>query len=99
MHRLGFILLAILAIGLGLIVGTLNHGAVTVDLLWVQIHWPLGLVLICALAAGVMAGILLCWLFSVLPLRVQLRRARRQSAQESSGRDSSGYAELPPGPQ
>ena len=93
MYRLGFILVAILAVVLGLLAGTLNPGPVTVDLLWLQFEWPLGLALIGALATGVFAGILLCWLFSVLPLRVRLRRARRQASAEPE-RPSA----LPPGP-
>lgn len=77
MYRLGFILVAILAVALGLVVGTLNHHVVEIDLLWFQVTWPVGLTMIAALAVGVAAGIVLCWLFSVLPLRMELRRTRR----------------------
>ncbi len=90
MYRLGFILVAILAVGLGLVVGTLNHAVVPIDLLWFQVSWPLGLALIAALSAGVAAGIALCWLFSVLPLRMRLRRTRRAPPARE---------ETPPGPQ
>lgn len=89
MYRLGFILLACLAVGLGLLVGTLNPEIVAVDLLWFQFAWPLGLALIGALALGIVLGVALCWLFSVLPLRVRLRRARREVA---------GAARVPAGP-
>lgn len=89
MYRLAFIIVAILAVVLGLLIGTLNPRVVPIDLLWVQFRWPLGLSLICALAAGIVLGILLCWLFSVLPLRVQLRRKRR---------DDRGTESLPAGP-
>lgn len=77
MYRLAFIIVTALAVLLGLLVGTLNPDVVTVDLLWLQFHWPLGLALIIALALGVLLGLLLLWLFSVLPLRVRLRQARR----------------------
>ena len=77
MYRVGFIIIMVLAVTLGLVVGTLNHEVVAVDLLWAQINWPLGLALLAALAAGVLLGFALVWLFSVLPLRMQLRRARK----------------------
>jgi len=67
----------ILAIALGFLVGTLNPEMVPVDLLWTQLIWPLGLTLLVALAIGLLIGLLLAWLFSILPLRMQLRKARR----------------------
>jgi uncharacterized integral membrane protein len=79
-YRLGFIIVTVLAVVLGLLIGTLNHEVVAVDLLWLQLSWPLGLALICALALGVLIGLALSWLFSVLPLRLQLRNARREQA-------------------
>lgn len=77
MYRLGFIIVTILAVVLGLLVGTLNNEPVAIDLLWFQLVWPLGLALICALAVGMVLGLTLSWLFSVLPLKVRLRKARR----------------------
>lgn len=75
-HRIGFIILALAAIAFGLVVGTLNSDPVSVDLLWRQIEWPLGLVIIVSLVLGFAIGMLLIWLITVLPLRLQLRRAR-----------------------
>lgn len=77
MYRIGFIVVMVLAIVLGLLVGILNHALVEVDLLWVQLNWPLGLLLMAALAVGVLLGLALAWLFTVLPLRLKLRKARK----------------------
>lgn len=75
-HRIGFILLALAAITLGLVVGTLNSDPVAIDLLWLQIEWPLGLVILVSLILGFAIGMLLIWLMTVLPLRLQLRKLR-----------------------
>ena len=82
MYRTGFIIVMLLAVAVGLVVGTLNHAVVPVDLLWVQLNWPLGLVLLLALVTGVALGVLLVMLFSVLPLRMRLRRARQKQPQD-----------------
>ncbi|HKJ16487.1 MAG TPA: LapA family protein [Xanthomonadales bacterium] len=73
-YRTVFILLALGSIMLGLVVGTLNSDPVVVDLLWVQIDWPLGLVILVSLIAGFALGLLLVWLMSVLPLRMRIRK-------------------------
>ena len=75
----------ILFIVVTLLVGTLNSSNVTVDLLWVQLDWPLGLLLLTACATGLALGWLLVWLFSVLPLRARLRRMRAQQSGQSPG--------------
>lgn len=80
MYRLAFILVTVLAIVLGLVVGTLNPDTVRLDLLWVQLEWPLGLVLLTAGALGLLTGLLLAWFFSILPLRARLRKAGGTSA-------------------
>ena len=86
MYRIAFIFITALAIGMGLLVGTLNSEVVSLDLLWVQLEWPLGLILLCAAATGLLLGLLLAWLFSVLPLRAKLRKAaRRDGGFESAG--------------
>ena len=90
MYRTGFIIVLLLAIALGLLIGTLNHEVVVVDLLWIQLHWPLGLLLLVALAVGLLLGLMLAWLFSILPLRMHLRKARR-SKTSSSGLTDSPY--------
>lgn len=75
MYRIAFIVIVVLAIALGLVVGTLNSEITHVDLLWVQLDWPLGLILLCAAAAGLFLGLILTWLFSVLPMKARLRRS------------------------
>jgi len=79
------IVVSVLAIVLGLLVGTLNHEMTSLDLFWVQINWPLGLLMLAALSTGLIIGLVFAWLFKVLPLRVQLRRVRRM------GNSASGY--------
>ncbi len=76
MYRLIFIIIALLAVLGGLVVGTLNADPVTLDLLWVQLNWPLGLVLVAALAIGVLLGVTLTWILQVWPARLALKRAR-----------------------
>ena len=85
MYRILFIVVTLLAAAVGLLVGTLNSSKVTVDLLWVQLDWPLGLLLLTACAAGLALGWLLAWLFSVLPLRARLRRMRSQQSGQPPG--------------
>lgn len=75
MYRIAFILVTALAVALGLLVGTLNSDTVSLDLLWLQLNWPLGLILLTAGAAGLLLGLLLAWLFSILPLKARLRKA------------------------
>jgi uncharacterized integral membrane protein len=83
LHRIGLIVVVALAVALGLLVGTLNHEMTSVDLLWVQLDWPLGLLLLAALTSGLLIGLLLAWLFRILPLRMQLRKSRRVDASGS----------------
>lgn len=83
MHRIGFIVVVTLAVALGLLVGTLNHEMTSVDLFWVQLEWPLGLLMLAALTVGLVIGLLLAWLFKILPLRMQLRKIRRIDASGS----------------
>ena len=65
MNRLIFGLVAIFAITIGLLVGTLNSDRVFLDLLWVQLEWPLGLLLLLALACGLLIGIVMIYLSQV----------------------------------
>jgi len=83
LHRIGLIVVVVLAVALGLLVGTLNHEMTSLDLLWVQLDWPLGLLLLAALTVGLFIGLLLAWLFRILPLRMQLRKTRRVDASGS----------------
>jgi len=80
LYRLAFILVTLLAVAVGLLVGTLNSEIVTLDLLWVRLEWPLGLIVLAAAAMGLLTGLLLSWLFSILPLRARLRKVRREEA-------------------
>ena len=76
MYRILFFIITILAVAFGLMVGTLNSEPVSVDLLWLQLEWPLGLVLLAGGTTGLLLGLCLAWLFSVLPLRARLRKAQ-----------------------
>jgi uncharacterized integral membrane protein len=86
LYRIAFILITALAVAMGLLVGSLNSEITSLDLLWVQLQWPLGLILLCAAALGLLLGLVLVWLFSVLPLRAQLRKVTRRDG----GIDSAG---------
>jgi len=86
LYRIAFILITAVAVATGLLVGTLNSEVASLDLLWVQLEWPLGLILVCAAGAGLLLGLLLAWLFSTLPLRARLRKAtRRDGGLETAG--------------
>jgi putative membrane protein len=76
MAKLIFIVLALIAAAIGLVLGTLNADPVVVDLLWFQLNWPLGLVLVSTLALGVLIGIAGTWILQVWPARLALRQAR-----------------------
>ncbi len=80
MYRIAFVIAAALAVALGLLVGTLNSDTVSVDLLWVQLQWPLGLLLLCVLVIGLLFGLLISWVFSVVPLKARLRKARNRES-------------------
>jgi uncharacterized integral membrane protein len=82
--KLGFILLAIAAIVLGLLVGTLNSSPVQLDLLWVQFELPLGLAVLLGFSMGVILGLCVIYLARVLPLRHQLRKARAALTKQES---------------
>jgi len=81
--KAGFILLAIAAIVVGLIVGTLNSATVELDLLWVQFAIPLGLAILLGFSLGLMSGLILIYLVRVLPLNLQLRKARTALARQN----------------
>jgi len=83
MFRIGFALTAILAILVGLLVGTLNSEPATLDLLWVQLHWPLGLLVLAALSVGLLLGLFLSWLFVVWPERLHQRNRNRLPAAQA----------------
>jgi len=76
MYKILFMVIALLAIVAGLLLGTLNADPVMLDLLWVQLNWPLGLVTVMALALGIVLGLAATWVLQVWPLRMALRRAK-----------------------
>ena len=85
LYRIFFIIIVVLAIALGLVIGTLNSEPASVDLMWIRLDWPLGLVILSAASVGLFTGLILAWFFSILPLRSRLRKARGGSADGSNG--------------
>lgn len=85
MYRVIFIIIAVLAIALGLVVGTLNSEPVGFDLLWIQLQWPLGLLVLCIFVVGLLTGLLLAWVFGIMPLRVRLRHAAGKGTDRPDG--------------
>ena len=86
MNRLFFGLVAVVAIAVGLLVGTLNSEKVMLDLLWIQLNWPLGLLILLAFAVGLLLGLMLATLTHVLPLRLKVRKLQAEvSSSESRG--------------
>ena len=79
MNRLFFSIAAILAVTVGLLVGTLNSDRVSLDLLWLQVQWPLGLLLLLSLAVGLLLGLFISYLGQVLPLRLKLRKSKAEA--------------------
>lgn len=77
MYRFGFFLIAVIAIAAGLMVGTLNSDRVMLDLLWFQLDWPLGLLILLSLSIGLLLGLGLSFLFQVMPMRLQQRKLRQ----------------------
>ena len=84
MKKLGFILIAIIAIVLGLLVGTLNSSPVQLDLLWIQFELPLGLAILLGFSLGIVLGLSVIYIVRVLPLRLQLRKARAALAKQDN---------------
>ena len=84
MKKAGFYLVAIATVVLGLLVGTLNSAPVQLDLLWIQFELPLGLAVLLGFSTGMLIGLLLLYLARVLPLKVQLRKARSALARQDS---------------
>ena len=81
------LILALLAIVAGLGVGGLNVQPVTLHLLVADLDATLGVLVVGALALGILLGAAAVYLGRVLPLRFRLRRARRTAG---AGRDEAG---------
>lgn len=75
MYRWLLILLVLLAAVAGLLIGVLNGSPATLDLLLIELTLPLGGLVLLALGAGVLGGLILAWLLFFLPGR--LRRSLR----------------------
>jgi len=80
--KAGYILLAIAAIVVGLIVGTLNSAPVSLDLLWFQFEISLGLAILLGFSLGLVTGLSIIYMLRVLPLRLQLRKTRAALAKK-----------------
>ena len=80
MKKIGFILVACIAIVIGLLIGTLNSSPVQLDLLWVQFELPLGLAILLGFSVGILLGMSAVYILRVLPLRLKLHKARTASA-------------------
>jgi len=76
--------MAIIAIVVGLLVGTLNSGLVQLDLLWIQFELPLGLAILLGFSLGLVTGLSMIYLARVLPLRLQLRKARAATVKQDA---------------
>ncbi len=72
-------LIAIVFLAVGLVLGVLNAEPATVDLGVAQIQAGLGVVILCTLLAGVLAGGLAIVVSVVLPLRRALRLADKNT--------------------
>jgi uncharacterized integral membrane protein len=100
--KLGYILLAIVAVIVGLLVGTLNSDYVQLNLLWIQPELPLGLTILIGFSLGLVTGLVTIYFVRVLPLRLQLRKSlstlmkyENDAKQEVSGKQQTSEISLP----
>ena len=82
MYRLTLYIFGAVAILAGLLVGTLNSEKVALDLLWLQLYWPLGVILVISFATGLLLGLAAIYLLAVIPLKISLRRKAGAGAQQ-----------------
>ncbi len=85
MYRLMLYVFGALAILVGLLVGTLNSEKVALDLLWIQLHWPLGVIVVISFATGLLLGLAAVYLLSVIPLKISLHRKQAAAPAKSQG--------------
>ena len=84
MYRLMLYVFGAVAILAGLLVGTLNAENVALDLLWLQLDWPLGVILVISFATGLLLGLAALYLLAVIPLRISLRKKQNVLNQDQS---------------
>jgi len=82
MYRLTLYIFGAVAILAGLLVGTLNSEKIALDLLWLQLYWPLGVILVISFATGLLLGLAAVYLLAVIPLKISLRRKAGSAAQQ-----------------
>jgi uncharacterized integral membrane protein len=93
MWRNRFLLLLLIAVVAAMLFVALNSGVVTIELALISFSAPLGLVLVFALALGMIAGVLMrgVWVAELLSERGRLRRALK--AAEAKARERAGERE------
>lgn len=93
MGRNRFLLLLLVAVMMAMLFVALNSGVVTVELAVISLSAPLGLILVIALALGLVAGVLMrgAWVAELLSERGRLRRALK--AAEAKARAEAGERE------
>ncbi len=69
------------AVVVGLVIGVLNPQSVSLDLLIASLSFPLGALVLAALAVGILLGLVLAALLFVLPGRVARRSQAKASAE------------------
>lgn len=96
MYRFSLYIFALLALVLGLLIGTLNSDSVTIDLFWQQLESPLGAALVIAFVLGILLGLLGLYVFRILPQAIQLRglQKRVRTLETTANRDNSSPARL-----
>lgn len=78
MYRISLYILAIIALLVGLVIGTLNSDSVSIDLFWQQLELPLGAALVISFVLGVLLGLFALYVFRVLPAGMQHRRTQKK---------------------
>ena len=84
MYRLMLYVFGAAAILAGLLVGTLNSEKVALDLLWLQLYWPLGVIIVLSFAGGLLVGLTGLYLLVVIPLKISLRKKQNLKMEDQS---------------
>ena len=77
MYRTLLYIFAAIAVILGLLIGVFNAQRVELDLFWIKLDWPLGLLIVLAFVGGLLAGILALYVVRVWPLRMTIRKLQK----------------------